>query len=155
MRRRDLLRTVGVRRVLGSAAILGLSLMLMAGFIWWQTVGYFTERLDRFLLDDIEVNARRAPAEVRAHIEQALASDLRGTRAYALIDSAGRIRLGNIRRLPEPLPPPDRVLAATVPAEHAGTVRALPVRLTSAPSRTARGSSSPAAPSRCRTSAKF
>lgn len=50
LRRIRLFQTTAFRWTLGSAAIVAFGIAAMAGFFYWQTVGYITTRLDAGLL---------------------------------------------------------------------------------------------------------
>ena len=134
MRRTDIVRTTVFRWTLGIAGIVALSIAVIAGFFYWQTVGYLTLTIDRNLLADIQFFAVSRPAERIARIDEVLSADPRRRKAYALFGPDGSVLAGNVPVEPKILPPPGAVAELNVVAVLGGvpqdlTVRAVAVRL--------------------------
>ncbi|HEX4765860.1 MAG TPA: HAMP domain-containing sensor histidine kinase [Lichenihabitans sp.] len=130
----ELLRTTAFRWTFGLAAVLAMSILLMAGFFYWQTVVYLTGRIDTSLLSDVTHFAEVDQAEMPARLTAALASDPRRRKAYGLFDREGHRLAGNLPYQPSPLPPDGRVAQMKVMSDRQNqngtiTVRAAAVRL--------------------------
>ena len=114
LRRLKLLETTAFRWTLGSAAILGLGIVAMGGFFYWQTVGYLTARLDASLLLEarsLQLETRRV---LQIRLEKALLVDPQGNKAFGLFGPDGARIAGDVVALPADLPPPDRPSPVTV-----------------------------------------
>jgi signal transduction histidine kinase len=107
-----LLRRDAFRRTLGFATVLAAAMLLLTGFIYWRTVGYLGRQVDRNLLADARTLAAGPANDVPGRLQTALAADPRGTRVAGLFDANGRFVAGNLKVLPQPLPPEDQVVAS-------------------------------------------
>ncbi len=133
LRRLKLLETTAFRWTLGSAAILGLGIVAMGGFFYWQTVGYLTMRLDSGLL----LESRSLQPETRRvliiRLDKALAVDPQGTKAFGLFGPDGQRLAGDVEALPASLPPADRPSPVTVRWTRHGTPEPIQVRAIAIP----------------------
>ena len=109
MRRTDILRTTAFRWTLGIAGIVAVSISLIAGFFYWQTVGYLTMSIDRTLAADLQFFSLAQPADRVSRIDESLSSDNRRRKAFGLFGPDGKALAGNLPTLPSPLPAPGRV----------------------------------------------
>ncbi len=107
--RNSLFQTTAFRWTLGIAAIVAMSILLMGGFFYWQTVIYLTLQVDRSLASVADAFTRESPDNVGNRIAQSLQADPRRRKAFGLFDPAGRMLTGNVPVLPTPLPDPDDV----------------------------------------------
>lgn len=105
MRPSDLIRTAAFRRTIAFAAAFGVGMVLLAGFIYWQTVGYLTREFDRGLLSDIRSFAADDDADLFENINHTLATDSGRTKIIGLFAPDGRPLAGNMVSLPANLPP--------------------------------------------------
>jgi signal transduction histidine kinase len=101
----DLIRTAAFRRTIAFAAAFGVGMVLLAGFIYWQTVGYLTREFDRGLLSDIRSFAADDDADLFENINHTLATDSGRTKIIGLFAPDGRPLAGNMVSLPANLPP--------------------------------------------------
>ncbi len=133
LRRLKLLETTAFRWTLASAAILGLGIVAMGGFFYWQTVGYLTARLDSSLL----LEARSLQPETRRvlviRLEKALSVDPQSNKAFGLFGPDGIRIAGDVEALPPNLPPADRLSPVTVHWTRHGAAEAVPVRAIAIP----------------------
>jgi signal transduction histidine kinase len=101
----DLIRTSAFRRTIAFAGAFGVGMVLLAGFIYWQTVGYLTREFDRGLLASARaVAAAPDPIEIINHIQT---TDSGRTTIVGLFTPDGHPLAGNMARLPAHLPPGD------------------------------------------------
>ncbi len=114
MRRLQIFQTTAFRWTLGAAAIVALTIMLMGAFFYWQTVGYFTQRIETGLVLEARSLALESRRILIIRLDKSLSVDPRRSKAYGLFAADGTRLAGNIDRLPQPLPPPDRAAEVTV-----------------------------------------
>ena len=133
LRRLRLFQTTAFRWTMGSAAIVGIGIGAMGGFFYWQTVGYFTGRLDAGLL----LEARSLSAETRRvlilRLEKSLTVDPQGNKAYGLFGPDGERLAGDVDVLPATLPPPDQPVPVTVDWSRHGAPESVDVRAVALP----------------------
>ena len=104
MRPSDLIRTAVFRRTLGFAAAFGIGMILLAGFIYWQTVGYLTRDFDRALLADARSLAAEGATELAGRLSRALANDPGHIKVIGVFSPDGKPVAGNLTALPTNLP---------------------------------------------------
>lgn len=133
LRRLRLFQTTAFRWTMGSAAIVGIGIVAMGGFFYWQTVGYFTGRLDAGLL----LEARSLQSETRRvlilRLEKALTVDPQGNKAYGLFGPDGARLAGDVDVLPATLPPADQPAPVTVDWTRHGAPESVVVRAVALP----------------------
>ena len=128
MRRTDIVRTTAFRWTLGIAGIVAISIALIAGFFYWQTVGYLTMSIDRTLRADVQFFVQAPAAERGNRIDEVLASDPRRRKAIGLFSSDGRLLAGNVPAMPSTLPAPEQSSELNVVAILGGQSQSLNVR---------------------------
>ncbi len=133
LRRLRLVQTTAFRWTLASAAAVGLGIVAMGGFFYWQTVGYLTSRLDAGLLLEARSLAPETRRVLILRLEKSLAVDAHGTKAYGLFAPDGARLAGDVVALPAALPPPDRPTPVTVEWERGGARDAIAVRAIAMP----------------------
>ena len=133
LRRLKLLETTALRWTLACAAILGLAILVMGGFFYWQTVGYLTARLDASLL----LEARSLQPETRRvlliRLEKALSIDPQSNKAFGLFGPDGTRVAGDVEALPPSLPPPDQPSPVMVRWTRHGAPETVAVRAIAIP----------------------
>jgi signal transduction histidine kinase len=100
----DLFRTAAFRRTIAFAAAFGIGMVLLAGFIYWQTVGYLTREFDRGLLTDIRSYAADNATDLLENVNHTLATDSGRTKIIGLFAPNGEPLAGNMVGLPANLP---------------------------------------------------
>ncbi len=114
MRRPEFTRTTIFRWTLASAGAFISAVLLIFGFIYWQTVGTLMRQLDTLLLADSRSFAAQAPNGMIERISQHIANDSRRIRLDGLFEADGRLIVGNIAFVPPKLPLTNSVGWATV-----------------------------------------
>ena len=134
MRRLQIFQTTAFRWTLSAAAVVALTIMLMGAFFYWQTVGYFTHRIESGLVLEAQSLASESRRILIIRLDKSLGVDPRRSKAYGLFDADGTRLAGNVNRLPQPLPAPDRAAAVTVDwIRQSGRIEPLDVRAVSVP----------------------
>lgn len=108
------------------------ALVAMAGFVYWESVGYLTRRLDRSLLADARAMVAGPIEALPARLADALTRDQVEGKAYGLFSSDGTRLAGNVARRPDGLPTPGTPATLQVGYERAGRPRLGPVRVVTA-----------------------
>ena len=100
----NLLRMPIFRLALLFSGLFGLSILLLFGFIYWQTTVVETNRVDRLLMHDAVILARQNPESLRDSIETRVSPDLRPV-AFAALYAADHAKIaGNFPDFPLGLP---------------------------------------------------
>ena len=134
MRRLQIFQTTAFRWTLGAAAIVALTILLMGAFFYWQTVGYFTQRIESGLVLEAQSLALESRRILIIRLDKSLAVDPRRSKAYGLFAADGTRLAGDVDSLPQPLPPRDRVAEVTVDwIRQSGRIEPLEVRAVSVP----------------------
>ena len=115
MRRPELFKTTTFRWALAFAAVFSVGVLLLALFIYWQTVGYLTHRVDLELVRNAQQIARAAPDERRELIERYLNSGDNVLRLAGIFGPAGRLEAGNLRSIPAGLPLSGQIAVMRLP----------------------------------------
>lgn len=82
------------------AAVFATGMAVLSLFIYWQTVGYLTRRVDTELLDNAQAIVRATPAARVERIQRYLESDVPLLKIAGLFDGAGRPLAGNLQSVP-------------------------------------------------------
>ena len=98
MRLPDFARTTTFRWTLTVASAFVLCILVLFGFVYWQTAAYMTSRVDGLLTEELNVVTASTP-------EWWLRQDPRRIRVAGLFDADGRYIEGNIESLPPGLRP--------------------------------------------------
>jgi signal transduction histidine kinase len=110
----DLFRTGAFRRTITFAAAFSFGMALLAGFIYWQTVGYLTREFDRDLLTDIRSFAADDAADLIENIDHTLAADSGRTKIIGLFAPDGQPLAGNMVNLPTNRPLVDGTASVSI-----------------------------------------
>lgn len=125
----DFLRTSTFRMAGSFAIVFALSAAILFAFIYWQTALHETARIDRFLVNDAAIIARKSPGDVRRSVSLRVTADLHRITYAALFDRQGTRVVGNLATIPADLPIDGRahpVLSVTMDESHmTGAVRAV------------------------------
>jgi signal transduction histidine kinase len=130
----EFIRSSTFRWTVTVAGAFAACVLLLFGFVYWQTAAYMTARIDATILQEIRVIGDDAPRQRLAAIDERLRQDPRRVRLGGLFDSDGQRLAGNIERVPAMLPADELVHdARLVRIDSAGreeqTVRATARRL--------------------------
>lgn len=105
MRLVDFARTTTFRWTLTVAGSFILCILVLFGFVYWQTATYLTATIDSLLTGEIKIIANESADHRRAHVEERLFNDPRRFRIAGLFDAEGRRTAGNIESVPPGLVP--------------------------------------------------
>ena len=133
LRRIRLFQTTAFRWTMGSAAIVALGIAAMGAFFYWQTVGYFTARLDAGLLLEARSLGSETQRVLILRLVKSLAVDPQGNKAYGLFGPDGARLAGDVDVLPATLPPADRPVPVTVNWSRHGAPESIDVRALALP----------------------
>jgi len=101
----DFLRTTTFRWTLTVAGSFILCILVLFGFVYWQTVGYLTSTIDTLLTGEIKIIAGETVERRLADIDERLRNDPRRFRITGLFDAEGRRIAGNVESVPPGLVP--------------------------------------------------
>ncbi len=116
----DFTRTTTFRWTLIIFGAVAVSIILMFGFVYWQTAIYVNAREDALIIAHADTVTGEAPEHRLAAISDYLREDPRRVKLGALFGPQGRRLGGNIESLPEGLRPgadPENVVAIRLDAE--------------------------------------
>jgi signal transduction histidine kinase len=105
----ELARSTTFRWTLAVAGAFAICIILLFGFVYWQTAAYVTAQFDSAITEALTVLAAEAPERRLDLIDARLAEDPRRVRLAGLFSPNGRRITGNLESLPADL------LADTVP----------------------------------------
>lgn len=121
IRFRDILTNESFRLSACFSAAAALLTLILFGFIFWQTAGAETARIDAFLTQEARQVAGQPEAELRHAVETRLADDFHRVTFVGLFDADGTALAGNLRHLPEGIDADGRVHAAAIHLQSAPT----------------------------------
>ena len=126
MSRSDIVRTITFRLTLAVAGAFAGCVILLMGFIYWQTEIYQTERIGRIVTQEAQRLEGMAPDELVRTLEVRRASDPHRLTFVTLFDSTGAVLWGLLRAMPPDLPPDGRLhrLDGLTPGDEGQTVLA-------------------------------
>jgi signal transduction histidine kinase len=101
----DFLRTTTFRWTLTIAGSFILCILVLFGFVYWQTAGYLTSAVDSLLTGEVKIIANETADRRLAHIDERLQNDPRRFRIAGLFDAKGHSLSGNIESVPPGLAP--------------------------------------------------
>jgi signal transduction histidine kinase len=101
----DFLRTTTFRWTLTVAGSFILCILVLFGFVYWQTVGYLTSTIDILLTGEIKIIAGETGERRLTHIDERLRNDPRRFRITGLFDAEGRRIAGNVESVSPDLVP--------------------------------------------------
>jgi signal transduction histidine kinase len=125
----EFFHTTAFRWALGFAAVFAAGMLLLSGFIYWQTVGYLTRRVDNELLDHARAIARAVPDERAERIRRYLESDVSLLKIAGLFASSGAVLAGNLEAIPPGLPTSSLVGEIDIPVASEGRGQRQSVRV--------------------------
>jgi len=107
----EFIRTTTFRWTLVASGALAFCILLMFGFVYWQTAAYMTARVDGILAGESDMIASAAPERRLKGIHERLSQDPRRIRLAGLFGADGSRIAGNLESLPNDLmdTPPQRV----------------------------------------------
>src|SRR6185437_12573935 len=137
VRRPDLFKTTTFRWALAFAAVFSLGVLLLALFIYWQTVGYLTHRVDLELMRNAREIARAAPEKRPELLERYLENGDNVLRLAGIFGPAGQPEAGNLRSVPASLPLSGNIVVIRLAVKGIGrpqlrSVRALALAMSEA-----------------------
>lgn len=108
----ELARTVAFRLTLFYSLFFAMCVIMLLGFIYWQTASEMTRRVDQILnLEKIRLTPLE-PAQLSDEIDKSVLRDQRHTYFYGLFAADGRLIAGNVRQLPQNAPANGRIYKA-------------------------------------------
>src|SRR5215813_8218753 len=99
----EFIRTTTFRWTLVVSGAFALCILLMFGFVYWQTAVYMTGRVDGTLARDADIIAREASEHWHDTIDERLRQDPRRIRLAGLFGADGARIVGNLESLPDQL----------------------------------------------------
>jgi signal transduction histidine kinase len=130
----EFIRTTTFRWTLVVSGAFALCILLMFGFVYWQTAAYVTARVDGTIARDADAMARDEPDRWHEAIDERLRQDPRRIRLAGLFAANGAQITGNLESLPDQLvvdsaPQTVSVVRIDTRGREAQTVRAVARRL--------------------------
>ncbi len=95
--------TATFRIAIAFAATFSAAALLLFGFVYWQTAGLETNRVDRYIETQAATLSQAAPQEIMWAVQSHLAEDLHRVSFIALFDSDHALVAGNMREVPSGL----------------------------------------------------
>jgi signal transduction histidine kinase len=120
MRRPDFARTPTFHSVLIVASALLLCTLVLFWFVYRQTAAYVMDKYDTLLVEELQVFASNAPAQLLQEIEDRLRKDPQRIKIAGLFGADGSRIAGNIEALPPDLTPNIPTNAAVVRLDRGG-----------------------------------
>src|SRR5262245_4058329 len=105
----EFIRSSPFRWTVTVAGAFAACVLLLFGFVYWQTAAYMTARIDATIQQEVRVIGDDAPRQRLAAIDERLRQDPRRVRLGGLFDSDGQRLAGNIERIPAMLPTDESV----------------------------------------------
>ncbi len=96
----EFIRTTTFRWTLAASGALAFCILLMFGFVYWQTAAYMTARVDGILVGESDMIAGDAPERRLKAIRERLSQDPRRIRLAGLFGADGNRIAGNLESLP-------------------------------------------------------
>jgi signal transduction histidine kinase len=124
----ELSRTVAFRLTLFYSLFFTICVVMLLGFVYWQTAAEMTRRVDQILTLEKASFAALPPAQLPDLIDKSVQRDQRHIYFYGLFALDGQLVAGNVSRLPQGLPLDGSIYEIVLPA---GSVQAqsIPVRV--------------------------
>ena len=123
----ELSRTVAFRLTLLYSLFFAVCVVMLLGFIYWQTATEMTRRVDMILaLEEARFN-QVTPDNLSDEIDKSVERDQRHVYFYGLFTSDGRLIAGNIPRLPTGMPVDGHIHGTTLSATNLAS-QSLPAR---------------------------
>jgi len=130
----ELLRSTTFRLATALAGLFGASTLLIFAFIYWQTAGSETRRIETLIADVARIEAGEPRDIIERFVTTRVTNDFHHLTYAALFDAEGKRIAGDLDAMPAGLPPDGLVHVTRVaPQPHGGpqaeTVRAVERRL--------------------------
>jgi signal transduction histidine kinase len=130
----EILRSTTFRFACALAAFFGGTTLLLFAFIYTQTAGFESRRIEALITEDARIEARQSPDSVRQFVATRVTNDFHHLNFAGLFDASGNRIAGNLDGLPEGVPPDGAAHIARIsPSDQrnlpAETVRAVERRL--------------------------
>src|SRR5262245_46796463 len=110
----EYVRSTPFRWTLVVSGVFALCILLLFGFIYWQTAAYLKARVDTVMTQDMAALAADAPDKRLAALSARLAQDPRRIRLAGLFSADGQRLSGNVEGLPPALDPDTGVHSVVV-----------------------------------------
>jgi signal transduction histidine kinase len=114
MRQAQILRSNTFRRALAVAGVFAAFVIVLFGFIYWQTDQYLIARSDRMIASQLDVIAALLGERRLDAIDEHLRQDSRGVQYAGLFAADGRRITGNLEQFPPELKMNDTVQSVSV-----------------------------------------
>jgi signal transduction histidine kinase len=101
MRVPEALRSSVFRATVAFALATTVAILVIFGFVYWRITTADEDRVRAILVDEASKGADYTAAELERALELRLTRDLRRLDYVALFDSEGKLKLGNVPRLPD------------------------------------------------------
>jgi signal transduction histidine kinase len=108
------LHTTAFRWVVTSASVFAGAFAVVFGFIYWQTAGEMRVQFDGLLQSNAETFVGQPTARLPEHIADYLNADPRQMRTAGLFEENGTVIAGNLRAIPDGMPPMGRIGTALI-----------------------------------------
>jgi signal transduction histidine kinase len=130
----DIIRSTTFRWTLAVAGAFAICIVLLFGFVYWQTAAYMTAKIDNYILREAEAIAADSPEHWLTAVSERLRQDPRRVKLGGLFSADGRRIFGNIESLPPTVDPEQGVQNLTLirldnRGREAQTVRLASARL--------------------------
>jgi len=96
----EFFRTTTFRWAMALTGVFAAGTILVSAFIYWQTVGYMTRRVDTELRDHAEAIARAPAVDRPERIRRYLETDVPLLKIAGLFDTSGHPRAGSLKAIP-------------------------------------------------------
>jgi signal transduction histidine kinase len=115
----ELFRSTTFRFACALAGFFGGTTLLLFAFIYSQTAGFETQRIDALISEDAKIEAARPPEAVLRFVTTRVTGDFHRLTFAGLFDSQGRRIAGNLARLPDGvLPDGEAHVARLAPSDQ-------------------------------------
>jgi signal transduction histidine kinase len=101
----DFLRTATFRWIILTSGAVAICILLMFGFVYWQSSAYLISGVDQLITDRVDALAMLPPPRRLAAIKENLDEDPRRLKVAGLFDAQGHLISGNVESLPHGLRP--------------------------------------------------
>src|SRR5215472_14051483 len=116
----DFARSTTFRWTLGVAGAFVVCILVLFGFVYWQTAVYMTARIDGVITEDLRIIAADSAERRLAELEDRLRQDPRRIRIAGLFGADGSRIAGNMESLPPGLQPDVPMNAVVVRIDNRG-----------------------------------
>jgi signal transduction histidine kinase len=112
----ELSRTVAFRLTLFYSLLFAFCVVMLLGFVYWQTAAEMTRRVDQALLLEKNRLAAVSPGQLPEEVAKSVRRDRRHIYYYGMFSADGHLIAGNIPDFPPELPVDGKVYAITLDA---------------------------------------